>query len=86
MGAAHGVMGPPRAGTAHDIRYTRTKDNSTLYAIMLGWDDGQTGVDLSLLSSQRIDGTKLKSVELMAHTTPLRVNLSHTGPAVTDES
>lgn len=65
MGAAHGVMGPPRAGNARDIRYTRSKDNSTLYGIMLGWDDGQTGVDLSLLSSARIDGTKLKSVELI---------------------
>ncbi|HVT71973.1 MAG TPA: alpha-L-fucosidase [Lacunisphaera sp.] len=65
MGAAHGVMGPPRAGTAHDIRYTRSKDNSTLYAIMLGWDDGQAGVDLSLLSSRRIDGTKLQSAELI---------------------
>jgi len=32
---------------------------------MLGWDDGQTGVDLSLLSSRRIDGTKVKSVELI---------------------
>jgi alpha-L-fucosidase len=65
MGAAHGVMGPPRAGTARDIRYTRTKDNSTLYAIMLGWEKGQTELDLSLLSSRRLDGSKLKSVELI---------------------
>ncbi|HTL69624.1 MAG TPA: alpha-L-fucosidase [Lacunisphaera sp.] len=65
MGAAHGVMGPPRAGTARDVRYTRSKDNSTLYAIMLGWDAGQTALDLSLLSSRRLDGSRLKSVELI---------------------
>jgi len=65
MGAAHGVMGPPSEGTARDIRYTRSKDNSTLYAIMLGWPDDENGIVLSSLSSDRIDGSKLKSVELI---------------------
>ena len=65
MGAAHGVMGPPSEGTARDIRYTRSKDNTTLYAILLGWDDGEKEITLESLSSDRIDGKKLKSVALI---------------------
>ena len=65
MGAAHGVMGPPSEGTAQDVRYTRSKDNSILYAILLGWEDGQKGITLASLSSDRIDGSKLRSVALI---------------------
>ena len=65
MGAAHGVMGPPSEGTALDVRYTRSKDNSTLYAILLGWDDGQREITLESLASDRIDGRKLKSAALI---------------------
>lgn len=65
MGGAHGQMGPPREGTAGDVRYTRSKDSKTLYAILLGWEQGQQEVILQSLSSERIDGQKLKSVELI---------------------
>jgi alpha-L-fucosidase len=65
MGAAHGVMGAPSEGTAEDVRYTRSKNNTTLYAILLGWEDDQKEVTLKSLSSDRIDGKKLKSVELI---------------------
>lgn len=65
MGAAHGVMGPPREGTARDVRYTRSKGTSTLYAILLGWEDSQEGITLAALSSDRIDGSKLRSVALI---------------------
>jgi alpha-L-fucosidase len=65
MGAAHGVMGPPAEGTARDIRYTRSKDNSILYAILLGWEMGQTEVLLTSFSTDRIDCTTLKSIELI---------------------
>ncbi len=65
MGAAHGVMGPPSEGTARDVRYTRSKDNSILYAILLGWESGEQGVTLESLSSDRIDGSRLRSVELI---------------------
>jgi len=51
MGAAHGIMMGPVAGTAQDIRYTRNKDNTVLYAILLGWDKDQKQVNLSMLSS-----------------------------------
>jgi alpha-L-fucosidase len=65
MGAAHGVMGPPSEGTAKDVRYTRSKDNTKLYAILLGWEKGQKEIKLSSLSSERIDCKSLKSVELI---------------------
>jgi alpha-L-fucosidase len=65
MGAAHGVMGPPSEGTSQDVRYTRSKDNKTLYAILLGWEKDQKEVILKSLSSDRINCKNLKSVELI---------------------
>jgi alpha-L-fucosidase len=65
MGAAHGVMSAPVEGTARDVRFTRSKDNTTLYAILLGWEKGQKEVILRSLSSSRIDCRNLKSVELI---------------------
>jgi len=65
MGAAHGTMMAPTAGTAKDVRYTRSKDNTTLYAILLGWEKGQKEITLKSLSSERIDCKNLKSVDLI---------------------
>jgi alpha-L-fucosidase len=65
MGAAHGVMSAPAEGTARDVRYTRSKDSTTLYAIVLGWEEGQKDIPLPSLSSSRIDLTNLKSVALI---------------------
>jgi alpha-L-fucosidase len=65
MGAAHGIMGPPSEGAANDVRYTRSKDNTTLYVILLGWEKDQKEVILKSLSSDRIDLKNLKSVELI---------------------
>jgi alpha-L-fucosidase len=65
MGGAHGVMGAPSEGTAQDVRYTRSKDNSTLYAILLGWEQDQKEIILNSLSSKRTDCKNLKSVELI---------------------
>jgi hypothetical protein len=65
MGAAHGVMGAPLEGTAKDVRYTRSKDYTTLYATLLGWEKDQKQVTLTTLTSDRIDLKNLKSVELI---------------------
>jgi len=65
MGAAHGTMMSPTEGTSQDIRYTRAKDNTILYAIILGWEKGQKEIILKSLSSDRIDCNNLKSVELI---------------------
>ncbi|MBN1185214.1 MAG: alpha-L-fucosidase, partial [Bacteroidales bacterium] len=64
MGAAHGVMGAPVQGTANDIRFTRNKENSVLYAIVLGWEQGRKEINIASLSSERINCEGLKSVEL----------------------
>src|SRR4030042_3205256 len=66
MGADHGVFMEPSEGSAKDVRYTRSKDNTTLYAILLGWDKGQEEIILSTLSSDRIDIENLKTVSLIS--------------------
>jgi alpha-L-fucosidase len=65
MGADHGVFTAPAEGTAEDVRYTRSKDNTTLYAIMLGWEKDQKEIILSSLSSDRIDTKNLKTIALI---------------------
>jgi len=65
MGAAHGVFQAPAEGSAKDVRYTRSKDNTTLYAILLGWDKGQKQVKLNALSTGRINLRNLKKVEMI---------------------
>ena len=52
---------------AEDVRFTRSKDGGTLYAITLGWpDDGKLRVQ-SLGKSQSAVG-RIRSVELIGHT------------------
>jgi alpha-L-fucosidase len=65
MGAAYGVMTSPAAGTAKDIRFTRSKDHTTLYAILLGWEKDQREITLTSLASGRIELKNLKSVDLI---------------------
>jgi alpha-L-fucosidase len=65
MGAAYGVMTSPTAGTAKDIRFTRNKDNTILYAFLMGWDNDQKEIKISTLYSERINCKNLKSVELI---------------------
>ncbi len=65
MGAAHGVMGAPAEATTLDIRFTRSKDNTILYAILMGWDKGQKEVIINTLSTNRINLSTLKKVELI---------------------
>jgi alpha-L-fucosidase len=66
MGAGHGVFTTPSEGTAKDVRYTRSKDNTTLYAILLDWNPEQKEVILHSLSSLRIDLKSLKNVSLIS--------------------
>ena len=65
MGAAYGIMTAPAEGTSKDIRYTKSKDGTTLYAIMLGWEKGEKELVLKTLSSDRIDLSNLSSVALI---------------------
>ena len=65
MGAAQGVFGAPVQGSARDIRFTRSKDNKILYAILLGWEEGQKEVIITSLTTDRVDCKNLKSAELI---------------------
>ncbi|WP_284746208.1 alpha-L-fucosidase [Amycolatopsis sp. RTGN1] len=61
-----GSFTTPREGTNRDIRFTRSKDNTVLYATVLGWP-GST-LDIGTLGSGRITLGSLKSVELLGAT------------------
>jgi alpha-L-fucosidase len=65
MGAAHGVMGAPVEATARDFRFTRSKDNTILYVILMGWDKNQKETMINTLSSNRINLSSLKKIELI---------------------
>jgi alpha-L-fucosidase len=60
-----GAFSQPQAGTIKDIRFTRSKDNKTLYAIFMGREKGQNELVLTSLSTDRINLKNLKSVQLI---------------------
>jgi alpha-L-fucosidase len=64
--------GGPKEGTNRDIRFTRSKDNTVLYATVMGWQ-GST-LTISTLGSQT-DLRTLTSVQLLDSTPGSYVNL-----------
>ncbi|WP_328752622.1 alpha-L-fucosidase [Streptomyces sp. NBC_00285] len=58
-----GAFTNPTAGTPQDIRFTRDKANTVLYATVLGWPG--SSLTVSTLNSDRIDLNSLKSVQLL---------------------
>ncbi|MGK3208913.1 alpha-L-fucosidase [Amycolatopsis sp. MEPSY49] len=58
-----GSFTTPREGTNRDIRFTRSKDNTVLYATVMGWPGGT--LDITTLGSGRINLGSLKSVQLL---------------------
>jgi alpha-L-fucosidase len=69
-----GSFTTPRAGTAQDIRFTRDKTNTVLYATVLGWP-GST-LTIATLNSARIDLSSLTSVRLLNSTAGSYTNLA----------
>ncbi|WP_370964348.1 alpha-L-fucosidase [Amycolatopsis sp. cg9] len=61
-----GSFTTPREGTNRDIRFTRGKDNTVLYATVMGWPGGT--LDITTLGAGRIDLGSLKSVQLLGAT------------------
>jgi alpha-L-fucosidase len=61
-----GSFTTPRAGTAQDVRFTRSKDNRVLYATVLGWPGSTTNI--TTLAAGRIDLGTLTSVQLLGST------------------
>jgi len=58
-----GSFTPPVAGMARDIRFTRDKQNTVLYATVLGWPTSPLVV--STLAQGRIDLSALRAIELI---------------------
>jgi alpha-L-fucosidase len=48
-----GSFTQPTAGTASDVRYTRSKDGDAVYAILLGWPGNGKEVTLSAVTTSR---------------------------------
>lgn len=67
-------------GTADDIRFTRSKDNKTLYVTVLGWpEDGNIAIES--LGSSKASLRKLESVELFGATAGEYIPLSYSQTA-----
>ena len=66
----------PKEGTASDVRYTKAKDESALYAIFLGWPG--SSFNLSGFSKSRLNLPANAKVELMGATPGTDVELQFT--------
>lgn len=75
MGAEHGVFTQPSEGTPEDVRFTRTKDKKTLYAIILGWPGDNADFVIKSLSNDQIDLASLKSASLLTQNQSRLMNL-----------
>lgn len=56
----------PREGTNRDIRFTRSKDNTVLYATVLGWQGGT--LTITSLGAGSVNLTTLTSAQLLGAT------------------
>ncbi|MFE2722602.1 alpha-L-fucosidase [Kitasatospora sp. NPDC059327] len=69
----NGTFTPPKAGTARDVRFARSKDNRVLYATALGWQ-GAT-MTIGTLNSNRINLGNLTRAQLLDNTTGTYIDL-----------
>ncbi|HSX96242.1 MAG TPA: alpha-L-fucosidase, partial [Streptomyces sp.] len=68
-----GSFTTPHAGTAQDIRFTRDKAGSVLYATVLGWPG--SSLTIKTLSPDRINLSSLTSVKLLGTTAGTYIDL-----------
>jgi alpha-L-fucosidase len=69
-----GAFTAPLVGTAQDIRFTRDKAGSVLYATVLGWPG--SSLKIKTLSSDRFNVSSLTSVKLLGSTAGSYINLA----------
>ena len=69
-----GSFSGPKAGTPQDIRFTRSQDNTVLYATTLGWQGGTTTI--TTLGSNQISLSNLASVQLINNAAGSYTNLT----------
>jgi alpha-L-fucosidase len=70
MGSGHvhisgGEFEAPSEASAEDIRFTRSKDNKNLYAIVLGWPVDSKTISISSLSGDMFSVSTLANVSLL---------------------
>ena len=63
----------PKAGTPQDVRFTRSQDNTILYATALGWQGGTMTV--TSLNSNQFNISSLVSAQLLGNTAGSYINL-----------
>lgn len=76
-----GSFTKPLAGTGQDVRYTRAKDTSAVYAIFLGWPGNGTKVSLTGFGTSRLKMPSNAKVQLMGATPGTDVSLTFTQDA-----
>jgi hypothetical protein len=60
-----GEFTDPAVGTEKDIRFTRSKDNTILYAIVLGWPGNNAQLNLTTLNSEYFNISTLTDISLL---------------------
>jgi alpha-L-fucosidase len=69
-----GSFTTPREGTGQDIRFTRSKGNTVLYATVLGWPGSM--LNIASLAAGRINLSTLTSVQLLGATAGTYINVT----------
>ncbi|WP_225849834.1 alpha-L-fucosidase [Streptomyces sp. HPF1205] len=68
-----GSFSGPKAGVAQDVRFTRTQDNTVLYATSLGWQGGT--MTITTLNSNQFNISTLTSAQLINNAAGSYINL-----------
>lgn len=76
-----GSFSAPVEGNGKDIRYTKAKDGSAIYAIFLGWPGNGAKVTLAGLNSSRLKLTTQTKVQLMGTSPNSDLALTYTQDA-----
>jgi len=72
-----GSFTAPLAGNGNDIRYTKAKDGSAVYAIFLGWPGNGKVMSLTGLNSSRLSLSSQTKVQLMGEKTGSAIDLTY---------
>lgn len=73
-----GSFTSPQLGNSKDIRFTRSKDSTTLYAISLGWPKTDSFLNITTLNSGRFSLQGLKGVSLLTEKIGNPTSLTYT--------
>lgn len=65
--------------SAQDVRFTRSKDRRTLYAIALGWPRGGRSVTLKSIKADNLNGQKIKSIQMIGSDDSIEWELDESG-------